>query len=199
MRPARRRLRQRASANTQLCTAYAMLSRRIWSSKVSISASCRPYSEWRHTAHKQPTEVLITYRFHPRFGETVLIRRCLQRGGMEYFVVHQPDGSFACLPAWMMQPSASRFEICDKPNFSLDILRSLRSQVDDLLGFLLSESKTERADNDAPKRKSPAQPVRRGKAAHRAAAGSEGRARHCRRSSAPRDRSGDGQRKARGE
>jgi hypothetical protein len=107
-------------------------------------------SEWRHTANEQPTEVRITYRFHPRFGETVFIRRCLERGGIEYFVVHQPDGSFACLPAWMMQPSASRFEICDKPNFSLDILRSLRAQVDDLLGFLLSESKTERADNDAP-------------------------------------------------
>src|ERR1700730_6769298 len=121
----------------------------------------KPCSEWRHTANEQPTEVRITYRFHPRFGETVLIRRRLERGGIAYFVVHQPDGSLACLPAWMMQPSASRFEICDKPNFSLDILRSLRAQVDDLLGFLLSESKTERADNDGPIRKSPAKPVRR--------------------------------------
>src|SRR6516162_3306470 len=168
-------------------------------SKALTSERFKCYSEWRHTANEQSTEVRITYRFHPRFGETVFIRRCLERGGTLYFVVHQPDGSFACLPAWMMHPSASRFEICDKPNFSLDILRSLHAQVDDLLGFLPSESETERADNDAPIRKSPARPVRRGRAAHRATAGSEGRARHRHRSSAPRDRCGAGQRKARGE
>jgi hypothetical protein len=188
-----------ASRNGYLRTFCDIHLLRIYMSKALTSERFKCYSEWRHTANEQPTEVRITYRFHPRFGETVFIRRCLERGGIEYFVVHQPDGSFACLPAWMMQPSASRFEICDKPNFSLDILRSLRAQVDDLLGFLLSESKTERTDNDAPKQKSPAKPVRRGEAAHRAAAGSEGRARHCRRSSAPRDRSGSGQRKARGE
>ena len=73
----------------------------------------------------------------------VLIKGCLERGGIKYFVVHQPDSSFACLPAWMMQPSASRYEICDKPNFSLDILRSLRAQVDHLLG---SWRTTTRAD-----------------------------------------------------
>src|SRR5262249_9105787 len=54
----------------------------------------------------QPTEVRITYRFHPRFGEAVLIRRCLERGGIQYFVVHQPDGSFACLPAWESRMSS---------------------------------------------------------------------------------------------
>src|SRR5215470_8944894 len=173
MRPVRRQLRQRISASSRRC------------------------SEWRHTAHKQLTEVRITYRFHPRFGETVLIKRCLERGGIKYFVVHQPDGTFACLPAWMMQPSATWFEICDKPNFSLDILRSLRTQVDDLLGFLPSESRRETANNDAAIQRSPAKPVRR--TAQRAAAGPAGPARSCRRSSAPRDLSSTRRGKAQGE
>jgi hypothetical protein len=56
-------------------------------------------SEWRHTAHEQPAEARITYRFHPRFGEVVQIRRRLESGGFEFVVVLQPDGSFASLPA----------------------------------------------------------------------------------------------------
>jgi hypothetical protein len=31
-------------------------------------------SERRHTAREQQTEARITYRFHPRFGETVSVR-----------------------------------------------------------------------------------------------------------------------------
>ena len=77
------------------------------------------------------------------------IRRRLESGGFEFVVVLQPDGSFASLPAWMTEPAASRFEISDEPHFPLHILRSMRAEVDALLGFLLSESKTETADNDA--------------------------------------------------
>jgi hypothetical protein len=47
----------------------------------------------------------------------VQIRRQLECGGVEFVVVLQPDGSFASLPAWMTEPAASRFEICDKPHF----------------------------------------------------------------------------------
>jgi hypothetical protein len=42
-------------------------------------------------------EARITYRFHPRFGEVVQIRRRLESGGVEFVVVLQPDGSFASL------------------------------------------------------------------------------------------------------
>src|SRR5215470_6523856 len=100
MRPEQSRSEQRAS-RTQPCTLCVMPGQPVCSGRAWISASCGPYSEWRHTANKQSTEVLVTYRFHPRFGETVLIKRCLERGGIKYFVVHQPDGTFACLPAWM--------------------------------------------------------------------------------------------------
>src|SRR5262249_50985811 len=71
-------------------------------------------------------------RFHPRFGEVVQIRRRLERWGIEFVVVLQPDGSFATLPAWMTEPEASRFEIGDEPHFPLHILRSMRAEVDGL-------------------------------------------------------------------
>ena len=92
----------------------------------------------------------------------VQIRRRLESGGFEFVVVLQPDGSFASLPAWMTEPAASRFEIGDEPRFPLHILRSMRAEVDALLGFLLSESKTETAHNGTQIRTSPTKPVRRG-------------------------------------
>jgi hypothetical protein len=119
----------------------------------------------------------------------VQIRRRLESGGIEFVVVLQPDGSFACLPAWMTEPAASRFTISvDEPNFPLDILRSMRAEVDALLGFLVSESGTETAHHGAQIRTSPTKPVRREDAAHESMLGSQGRARGSRGSTAPRDR-----------
>jgi hypothetical protein len=93
---------------------------------------CSYFSKWLHTAHEQPADARISYRFHPRFGEVVQIRRRLETGGVEYVVVLQPDGSFASLPAWMTEPAASRFTIGDEPRFPLHILRAMRAQVDAL-------------------------------------------------------------------
>src|SRR6516164_9159998 len=159
------------------------------SSKTELmSESCNSCSEGRHTAHEQPAEARITYRFHPRFGEVVQITRRLESGGIEFVVVLQPDGSFASLPAWMTEPAASRFKIGDGPHFPLHILRSMRAEVDALLRSLLSESKAETADNGAQIRTSPTKPVRRGDAAREAMPSSKDRAREPRGSSAPRDR-----------
>jgi len=166
--------------------------RPICSSVVRTFVSFRPCSEWRHTAREQQAEARITYRFHPRFGEFVRIRRRLEQGGVAFLVVHQLDGTFACLPAWMTDEAASRFEIGVEPRFPLDVLRSLRSEVDALLGFLASDSKTERPENDAPIRESPAKPVRGRATVHRTACSSKERARDGHRSAAARDRGGAG-------
>src|SRR3981081_1229429 len=112
---------------------------RIFWSRISTSASSRPCSERRHTAHEHPCEGRIPYRFHPRYGETVLVTRRLERSGVEFVVVRQPDGSLACLPAWMTQDATAQFVISEEPCFSLDILRSLRIAGDALLGCLSSE------------------------------------------------------------
>jgi hypothetical protein len=129
----------------------------------------------------------------------VQIRRRLESGGVEFVIVLQPDGSYAALPAWMTEPAASRFEIGGEPGFPLQILRLMRAEVDALLGFLLSESKTEIADNGAQIRTSPTKPVRSGNAACEAMPGSQGRALGSCGSSAPRDRRNAGQHKKRGE
>jgi hypothetical protein len=155
--------------------------------------------EWLYTAHEHQAEARITYRFHPRFGEVVQIRRRLESGGVEFIVVLQPDGSFACLPAWMTDPAASCFGIGTEVRFPLHILRSMRAEVDALLSSLRSESKTETAANAAQIPKPPAKPVRRASTKRDAVPGSQERTHEPSRSSAPRDRSGTGQRKKPGE
>ena len=107
-------------------------------------------------------------------------------------VVHQHDDTFACLPEWMTDEAASRFEIGDEPRFPLDVLRSLRKEVDALLGFLASESKTERAENDTPIKESPAKLVRGRATVRRTASSSKERARDGHRGAAARDRGGAG-------
>ena len=174
----------RSCARRSLCIRFATALRPIYSSAARTFASFRPCSEGRHTAREQQAEARITYRFHPRFGEIVRVRRRLKRGGAAFLVVHQLDGTFACLPAWMTDEAASRFEISDEPCFPLDVLRSLRSEVDALLGFLASESKTERPENDAPIQKSPAKPVRGRAPVHRTGSSSKARARDGHRSAA---------------
>jgi len=167
--------------------------------KPATSVRFSSFSEGRHTAREQQAEARITYRFHPRFGETVGVRRRLERGGAAFLVVHQLDGTFACLPAWMTEEAASRFEISVEPHFPLDVLCSLRNEVDALLGFLASESKTERPENDAPIRESPDKPVRGRATVRRTACSSKERARDGHRGAAARDRGGAGKGGKRGE
>ena len=152
-----------------------------------MSESSKCCSVTRHTAREQAGEARIAYRFHPRFGEIVQIRRRLERGGVAFVVVHQPDGSFASLPAWMTEPAASHFEIAAAPHFSLEILRALRAEVDALLGFLSAESKPKEVDDDASSRGS-AEPVRQENTKHRARAGAEKQTRKRRGGAAQRDR-----------
>jgi hypothetical protein len=55
---------------------------------------------------KMPTLSPISDRFHPRFGEIVLISRQLEYRGVELVVILQPDRSLACIPAWMTREAA---------------------------------------------------------------------------------------------
>jgi hypothetical protein len=116
----------------------------------------------------------IYYRFHPRFGENVLIKRRLEHCGVELVVILQSDSSLASIPAWMTNEDAPQYTLSDEPHFSVDILRSLRAVIDALLGFLQSESKMDEADDDASIRKTPTKSIRRG----RTARGAGGRSTH---------------------
>ena len=66
----------------------------------------RVRSKQRHTARQHPIEGRIYYPFHPRCGESVLILRQYAYRDTELVVIPQPDGSVACIPAWMTHESA---------------------------------------------------------------------------------------------
>jgi hypothetical protein len=139
-------------------------------------ASSRCCSKQRQTTRQQPEEGQIYYPFHPCCGEAVLVLKRYAYRGTELVVLSQPDGSHACIPAWMTHPAAMHFKLSAEPRFSLGVLQSLRAEIDALLGFLQSDSTMEKDQNEAPIRKSPTKPVRTGRAKRCADTGTGGRA-----------------------
>src|SRR5215470_18764676 len=93
---------------------------------------------------------------------------------------------------WMTHESAAHHQLRAEPRLSLDLLRSVRSEISALLGFLQSDSRMEKATNEAQKRKHPAGPVRAGGAAHFAVPIREATTGNILRSPAARDRGGAG-------
>jgi hypothetical protein len=65
----------------------------------------------------------------------VAIKRRLSRYGVDLDVIEQLDGSLAQLPAWMLREAAALLGLRPEPRFPLEVLRSLRAEVDALLGF----------------------------------------------------------------
>jgi len=149
-------------------------------------------SKQRHTARQHPIEGRIYYPFHPRCGEAVLILKQYAHRGIDLVVIPQPDGSFASIPAWMTHESAAQHKVGVQPLLSLDVLRTLRAEVEALLGFLQSDSGMEGAKHEAEGRESTARPVRRGRLSDVADSRTEGAVSGFGGSSAARDRRGVG-------
>src|ERR1700730_4708807 len=164
----------------------------ICSSAAPISGSSRRSSKQRHTTHEHPIEGRIYYPFHPRCGETVLIIRQYAYRGTNLVVIPQPDGSVACIPAWMTRESAAQHKVCVEPRLSLDAMRALRAEIDSLLGFLRSDSGMEGVKHEAERRESTDRPVRRGRASEGADFGTAGAGGGVGESPAARDRRGAG-------
>src|SRR5271166_6921053 len=80
---------------------------------IRVIRSC---SKQTHTARHHPIEGRIHYPFHPRCGETVLILRRYAYRGTDLVVIPQPDGSVACIPAWMTQESAAHHKVSIEPS-----------------------------------------------------------------------------------
>ena len=136
-----------------------------------------------------------------RGQDSLSVSPALRRGGRDHAaieplrhgsVVEQPDGSLAQLPAWMLHEAAAVLGLRADPRFPLEVLRSLRFEVDALLGFLPSESDLENEGDDADLRKSTAEPVRtvRGNATRCTDSSAESRAGDAGGSPARRDRRG---------
>jgi hypothetical protein len=93
--------------------------------------------------------------------------------GSEVFVIRQPDGTLTHVPCWMMQEAASRHVVCPDPVLALPHLRDLRIEIDALLVFLRSDSKTEKGQEDAHRDPSAKRSVRGGGTADGSIASSE--------------------------
>ena len=163
----------------------------ICSNRMSILGSSKFCSEQPHTARQQPIERRIYYPFHPRCGETVLIQT-IRLSRTELVVIPQPDGSVACIPAWMTHETAAHPELCAEPRLSLDIFRSLRSEIDAVLGFLQSDSKVEKDRHEAQNSTIPSRTCSSWTSHPHARASTEGATGCADGSSASRNRSGSG-------
>jgi hypothetical protein len=123
----------------------------------------------------------FSIRFTRNAAESVSIVERLYCRDLEIFVVRQRDGTGARLPAWMFEEVSACFALGVGPDFPLEVLRSLRKEIDVLLGCLQSDSRTqEPADANRYQARS-ARPVRR----HRATANEPDAGRGNRSASAP--------------
>src|SRR5258708_39671632 len=105
----------------------------------------------------------------------LIIKQYAYRGA-NLVTIPQPDGSVACIPAWMTHESAAQHEVCVDPCLSLGVLRALRAAVDALLGSLRSDSGMEGAEHEAERRESTARPIRGGRVSDVADSRTEGAA-----------------------
>src|SRR5262244_2922671 len=167
-----------------------------WSRRPTFGSS-RFYSKQRHTARQHPIEARIYYPFHPRCSESVLILRQYAYRDAELVVIPQPDGSVACIPAWMTHESAARHQLGAEPRLSLDNLRSLRAEIDALLSFLQSDAGMEHANNEAQEGKRSAGPVRTEQAGRLAGPSIQGAAGGAGQNPVARDRGGFSKREGR--
>src|SRR6516225_11667599 len=154
---------------------YAIASPPTCSSAEPIFASSKRFSKQRQTARQHPIEVRITYPFHPRCGETVPVLRRFAYRGIDLVVIPQPDKSIACIPEWMTHERAAQIKLAAEPSLPLEILQSLRAEVDALLAFLPSESTRENEhETQSRESRTATGTVRSGRTERRAGASQDG-------------------------
>src|SRR6516162_2716011 len=168
-------------------------SRHRFTRRPAICEQCSCCSVTRHTAREHTTEAKVHYPYHPQFGEAVIVRRRLFTHNVEMAVILQPDGSLACLPAWMLAESAAQYRICRSPTISIAFLQSLRVEIDALLASLPSDSEMgdeRHAAKFQNTRKQATRAVRANPARNRGDSGPATTANDAGRSPAERDRLG---------
>ena len=68
-----------------------------------------------HNAHYQSGETIIRYRFHPRYGETVIVTGRNRHGDEVALTIRQPEGTLAQLPIWMTENQAEAMMVTEIP------------------------------------------------------------------------------------
>jgi hypothetical protein len=115
----------------------------------------------RHNAHYHSDVATIRYGFHPRCGETVIVRGRNRHGGEVALTVRQPDGTLAQLPIWMTEDQAAAMIVTQIPRLSLACLRELHLELDAWQSLLRDNSRREGDKHAASTAKSsPTRPLR---------------------------------------
>lgn len=94
-----------------------------------------------HNARYQSGETTIRYRFHPRYGETVVVAGRNRHGDEVALIICQPDGTLAQLPTWMTEERAEAMTVTASPRLPLAYLRELRREIDACLSLLQDDSR----------------------------------------------------------
>jgi hypothetical protein len=115
----------------------------------------------RHNARYQSGEMIIRYRFHPRYGETVIVAGCRRHGEEVALIIRQPDGTMAHLPVWMTEDHAEAMMVTESPRLPLAHLRELRLELDACLSLLHDDSRRAEGDKHetAPTPSAPIEPL----------------------------------------
>ena len=117
------------------------------------------WAQQLHNARYQSGERIVRYRFHPRYGEMVIVAGRNRRGDEVALIIRQPDGTLAQLPIWMTEDWAEVMMVTEIPRLPLAYLRELRLELDACLSLLRDDSRREGGDtHDASPTMSP--PIR---------------------------------------
>jgi hypothetical protein len=128
-----------------------------------------------HNARYQSGETIIRYRFHPRYGETVIATGRNRHGDEVALIIRQPDGTLVRLPIWMTEDRAEAMMVTESPRLPLTSLRELRLELDACLTLLRDDSRREGGDKHEAS-SIPSSPIRSLRAQDPTGAGSIGRA-----------------------
>jgi hypothetical protein len=99
-----------------------------------------------HNARYQSGETIIRYRFHPRYGETVVVAGRNRHGDEVALIIGQPDGTLVQLPIWMTEDRAEAMMVTECPRLPLASLRALRLEIDACLSLLRDDSRRKGGD-----------------------------------------------------
>ena len=83
-----------------------------------------------HNARYQSGETIIRYRFHPRYGEAVVVAGHNRHGDEVALLIRQPEGTLAQLPIWMTENQAEAMIVTEHPRLPLANLFELRRELD---------------------------------------------------------------------
>jgi len=134
-----------ASKMAKVNAASPTIKRRVGAPGIITS----PWSIRRHTAQKQPFEVVVRYPYHPLAGKRIIVIRRVSFADLLHFVINDPNGCRTMLPAWMTESWAAALPLVKDPRLPIDAIRTLRRLIDPLRSSPSSAaSRTSGGNND---------------------------------------------------